>query len=68
MGTLTMERFKLPFMYRVSRQMVGSYGAGILLTIIDKCPLGMDNMLALKRVIIVAFPASMSAAVSDSIK
>ena len=41
---------------------------GILLTTIEKCPWGMDNVLALKRIIIVAFPASMSAAVSDSIK
>ncbi len=41
---------------------------GILLTIIQKCPWGQDNILALKRIIIVAFPSSMSAAVSDTIK
>ena len=41
---------------------------GILLTIIEKCPWGTDNILALKRIIIVAFPASMSAAVSDTVK
>jgi uncharacterized membrane protein len=41
---------------------------GILLTIIEKCPWGVDNVLALKRIIIVAFPASMSAAVSDTVK
>ena len=40
----------------------------LLLTIIQKCPWGVDNILAIKRVIIVAFPASMSATVSDTIK
>ena len=41
---------------------------GVLLTIIEKCPWGTDNMLALKRIIIVAFPSSMSAALSDTVK
>jgi uncharacterized membrane protein len=41
---------------------------GILLTLIQKCPWGVNNLLALKRIIIVSFPASMSAAVSDTIK
>ena len=40
----------------------------VLLTTIDKCPWGIDNLVAIKRVIIVAFPASMSAAVSDLLK
>jgi len=40
----------------------------LLLTIINKCPWTTDWMTALKRVLIIAFPASMSAAVSDSIK
>jgi uncharacterized membrane protein len=40
----------------------------VLLTIINKCPWGVDNLTAIKRILIVAFPASMSAAVSDSIK
>jgi uncharacterized membrane protein len=40
----------------------------LLLTIINKCPWGVDNLTAIKRILIVAFPASMSAAVSDSIK
>ena len=40
----------------------------VLLTIIDKCPWGIDNLVATKRVIIVAFPASMSVAVSDMLK
>ncbi len=40
----------------------------VLLTIIQKCPWGVDNLIALKRILIVAFPASMSAAVSDTLK
>jgi uncharacterized membrane protein len=41
---------------------------GTILTIIEKCPWGVDNILALKRIFIIAFPASMSAAVSDALK
>ncbi|MBT3378213.1 MAG: DUF2391 family protein [Lentisphaerae bacterium] len=41
---------------------------GVLLTIIQKCPWSTDTLLAVKRMLIVAFPASMSAAVSDTIK
>ena len=40
---------------------------GILLSVIDKAPWQSDLLLAIKRTIIVTFPASMSAAVSDSI-
>lgn len=40
----------------------------ILLTLIEKCPWGIDNMLAIKRIIIIGLPASMSAAVTDSLK
>ena len=42
-------------------------GASIL-AIIQKYPFGSDNLMALKRILIVAFPASMSAALSDSLK
>jgi uncharacterized membrane protein len=41
---------------------------GVLLTLIEAAPWGSDSLVALKRIVIVAFPASMSAAVSDSIK
>ncbi len=40
----------------------------ILLTIIQKCPWETDKLTAIKRILIVAFPASMSAAVSDTVK
>ncbi len=41
---------------------------GVLLTIIRKCPWRPDNVLARKRIITVAFPASMSATISDILK
>ena len=41
---------------------------GLLLTIIEKCPWGVDSVLAIKRVVITAFPASMAATISDTIK
>jgi len=41
---------------------------GALLTIIQKAPWMTDALLAAKRTLIVAFPASMSAAVSDALK
>ena len=41
---------------------------GVILTIIQKCPWSTDKILAMKRIIIVAVPASMSAAISDTIK
>lgn len=41
---------------------------GLLLTLIGKAQWGVDDLTAVKRIIIVAFPASMSAAVSDMLK
>jgi len=41
---------------------------GVLLTLIGKCPWGIDTILAFKRIIIVALPSSLSAAVSDALK
>jgi uncharacterized membrane protein len=38
------------------------------LTLLDKAPWQTDSILALKRTIIIAFPASLSAAVADMIK
>ena len=40
----------------------------ILLTLIGKCPWGIDNLLAIKRIVLVALPSSLSAAVSDALK
>jgi uncharacterized membrane protein len=41
---------------------------GTILTIIQKCPWQTDFFLAIKRIVIVSFPASMSATVSDAFK
>lgn len=40
----------------------------VLLTIIQKAPWSTDALLAIKRIIIIGFPASMSATLSDTIK
>jgi uncharacterized membrane protein len=40
----------------------------ILLALIDKTPWGVDNVLAIKRIIVVGFPAAMSATVADALK
>ncbi len=42
--------------------------AAVLLTLFDRCPWGVDNVLAIKRVIVVGFPASMAASLSDSLR
>ncbi len=42
--------------------------SAIILTIIEKCPWGTDNLLAIKRIIIVTFPATMGGTLSDTIK
>jgi len=47
---------------------IALFAAGVFLTIIDKCPWGIDNLLAIKRIIFVAFPASMSGTISDTLK
>jgi uncharacterized membrane protein len=41
---------------------------GFLMTVIQQCPWGFDNLLAIKRIIIVTLPASMSAVAVDAIK
>jgi uncharacterized membrane protein len=41
---------------------------GVLMTVILQCPWGDDNLLAIKRIIIVSFPASLSATLTDAIK
>ena len=55
------------------KRVIGTYllsliVVALILTIIQKCPWGTDNLLAIKRIIIVAFPAAMSGTLSDTIK
>ena len=55
------------------KRVMATYGlslivVGVLLTIIEKCPWGVNNLLAVKRIIITALPASMTATLSDTLK
>lgn len=66
---VTLKGFVSDFIKRI----IGTYiisliVVAVILTLIQKCPWGVDNVLAIKRIIIVAFPASMSATLSDTIK
>jgi uncharacterized membrane protein len=48
--------------------MVAFLVVALLLALIQRTPWSTDWMLALKRVVLVAFPASMSGAIADTIK
>lgn len=64
-----MQRNKMQYVVRVlATYLIAFTVVALLLSILGKCPWGVDNILALKRIIIVAFPASMSATVSDVLK
>ena len=61
--------FVLEYIKRVlSVYLISLVVVAVLLTIIEQCPWGVDNVLALKRVVICGFPASMSATVTDALK
>ena len=66
---VTLKGYVADFIKRV----IGTYIISLLvvaliLTLIEKCPWGIDNVLGIKRIIIVAFPAAMSGTLSDTIK
>lgn len=62
-------QFSAQFVIRVlSTYAISLVVVAILLTLVDQCPWGKDNVLAIKRIIVVAFPASMSATVADALK
>lgn len=64
-----MKEHKIEFLKRVSSTYFFSFlVVALFLTIIQKAPWQVDWVLACKRVILVSFPASMSAAVADIIK
>ena len=66
---LNFKGHELDFVKRVlGTYLISMLIVGIILTLIDKCPWGLDNLLAVKRIVIVAFPAAMSGTLSDSIK
>ena len=52
----------------VSTYLIALAVVAVLLTLVGPCPWGVDNVLAIKRIIVVAFPASMSATVTDALK
>lgn len=61
------------YVWEFVKRVVGTYFLSMLvvaliLTIIQKCPWGVDNVMAIKRIIVVAFPAAMSGTLSDTIK
>ncbi len=57
------------FLKRVfSTYIISFLVVALVLTLIEKAPWSTDHLLAIKRVILVAFPASMSAAVADMLK
>lgn len=61
--------FRAQFVIRVITTYAVSFVVvAILLTVIGQCPWGTDNALALKRIVVVAFPASMSATITDALK
>jgi len=67
-------RFHLKgYFWQYIKRVIVTYGlslivVGTLLTIIEKCPWGVSNILAIKRIIITALPASMAATLSDTLK
>ena len=56
------------FMRVISTYLIALVVVAVLLTLVGKCPWGVDNVLAIKRIVVVAFPASMSATVTDALK
>jgi uncharacterized membrane protein len=61
--------FVLEYIKRVvAIYLISLFVVAALLTIIEQCPWGVNNALALKRIVICGFPASMSATVTDSLK
>jgi len=52
----------------VAIYVISLFVVGVLLTVIQQCPWSTDWLLAVKRIVIVAFPASLSATVVDAFK
>ncbi|MCP5497862.1 MAG: DUF2391 family protein [Leptospiraceae bacterium] len=59
----------LSFFKRViSTYFISVFVVGLILFLINKAPLGSEWIITLKRIVLISFPASMSAAVADMIK
>ena len=62
-------QFKTQYFIRViATYLISLLVVATLLALIDKTPWGVDNAVAIKRIIVVGFPAAMSATVADAIK
>ena len=62
-------QFKAQYFIRViATYLISLLVVAALLALVDKTPWGVDNALAIKRIIVVGFPAAMSATVADAIK
>ena len=62
-------QFKAQYFIRViATYLISLLVVAMLLALVDKTPWGVDNVLAIKRIIVVGFPAAMSATVADAIK
>ena len=61
------------YVFEFIKRVLGTYllsflVVAVILTLLQKCPWGIDNLLAIKRIVIVAFPAAMSGTLSDTLK
>lgn len=66
---VTLKGYVFDFIKRViGTYLISMLIVAVILTLIEKCPWGIDNVLAIKRIIIVTFPAAMSGTLSDTIK
>lgn len=66
---ITLKGFVSHFIKRVfGTYIISLLVVAVVLTLIQKCPWSTDNLLAIKRIVIVAFPAAMSGTLSDTIK
>ncbi len=64
-----MGEYRAQYVLRVCSTYLISLGlVATILTLIQQCPWGIDNMLAIKRIVIVSLPASMGGTISDSLK
>jgi uncharacterized membrane protein len=62
-----------PYIFEFVKRVIFTYlisfvVVALFLTLIQKCPWETDSILAIKRVVIVSFPAAMSGTLSDTIK
>ena len=61
------------YVFEFVKRVIGTYilsliVVALILTLLQKCPWETDYLLAIKRIVIVAFPAAMGGTLSDTIK